>query len=531
MEYVIGFCIACLLIVIISVVRKDGTPASGNTVPSHGQAKKVTKSTNIFPCVKHVGVNTPDNTRDEIAQWLKIGDRLVLVPDKDNSVDPNSVKVYTLKGKFIGHIEKKMSAFVCQNISHASSCKVHKISMEEESFVDALINFSLYESKQPDFITDENKDPWVETEPVSKDISSFPCVKYVAVKGIYYRKPEEIYAAQSLSPGDPLILVLEPGNPVDRNAVKVCTREGFHIGYVEADMSDFVRRNLSHVSSCKVKKVSKHEIPFIDATIHFTKEKHEQPGFIPVNLQVTPADRLRDMRFNIKRDYRYRRVPLSVVGTFEEPREAIAKARALKEGDKVILKKAEYSEIFPYRLDVYTEDGTMIGFACGINSHEVYELFDKIHTVLVESSLDTYSHQSLFLYVFFPDDLKWVSTYPSEDIIGFVGPYPQLRLADSIKRTDTAKALEMALPIADKEKGIDAKFLCCQCYRLLKDYKLERDMILRILDRIDTIAPDDISNNEYRILKNRASEIMKRLDTVESRLNSKSKKKNNQGIA
>ena len=96
---------------------------------------------------------------------------------------------------------------------------------------------------------------------------------------------------------------------------------------------------------------------------------------------------------------------------------------------------------------------------------------------------------------------------------------------DQIKRTDTAKALEIAVPIADKENGIDAKFLCCQCYRLLKDYDSEREMILRILNYIQNLKPEDVSENEYISITQRMPEMKKRLATVESRLESKSKKK------
>lgn len=358
---------------------------------------------------------------------------------------------------------------------------------------------------------------------------SFPCTRHIEVKGTYYRSKSEISSARDLNVGERLVLIPDPENSVDPNAVKVYTIKGVHIGYVPASEAQFVKSNISHVSSCKVTKVSDHEVPFIEAVINFSALECKQPEFIPDVLQVSPADRLRDMTYGIDRDYKYRRVALSVDGVFEQSKEAIAKARGLQKGDKVVLKKADPSEFYPYRIDVFAEDGTFIGFAYNILAQEVYELFEKIHTVIVESPLDATSNGTIFLYVFFPDELKWREKPAGISVsisCGYSGPYPQLAAAETIKRTDTSKALEIALPIAECEKGINAKFLCCQCYRLQKDYESERKMILKILDRINTISPDEISRNEYMQMKQRTQEMMKRLDTVESRLRSKSNKKN-----
>lgn len=359
--------------------------------------------------------------------------------------------------------------------------------------------------------------------------SSLPCVKEMEVKGIYYRTIDEKAAARDVEVGDTLILEVEPDNPVDPNAVKVLTLEGVHIGYVQWDIAQFVKDNISHVKSCTVTKATRHEIPYIHASISFSASECKQQNIIAEELRVSPEDKMRDLTLGIRKDYKYRYIGSLVDGTYELPYESIQKARALRQGDKVVLKKPlEESEYYPYRLDVYTEDDCMIGFMYGEFIQDQFELFDEIYTTIVDSPLDTYGHGQLFVKTYLPENKKRVESTPGISVnmtFGYRGPYPQLREAEDLKRIDPEKALDIALPIAEKEKGITAKFLCCQIYRLRKDYESEREMILKILERINSIKPDEISRNDFASLKGQGPTMTKRLATVESRLNSKSRKK------
>lgn len=377
-----------------------------------------------------------------------------------------------------------------------------------------------------------------------KSTPSFPCVRQMEVKGTFYRSNDEKAAARFVEVGNTLVLVPEPDNPVSPNAIKVCTIEGDHIGYVNKEISKFVGDNLSHVASCKVTKVSADDIPFITAVIKFSPLTCKQPEFIKKELRVRPERKLRDLakmedpstkdenvsRKNELPDYKFSTAVGLVEGTYELPKDVVNKAKSLRQGDKLVLMKPEPMQFYPNRLDVYTEDKTMIGFIYGNNpmARNIYNIFDKIHSAIVESPMDAYSHGNLGIRVFYPEGCEGKQNDPGISISiiqEFTGPYPQLGYVDQIKRTDTAKALEIAVPIADKENGIDAKFLCCQCYRLLKDYDSEREMILRILNYIQNLKPEDVSENEYISITQRMPEMKKRLATVESRLESKSKKK------
>ena len=110
---------------------------------------------------------------------------------------------------------------------------------------------------------------------------------------------------------------------------------------------------------------------------------------------------------------------------------------------------------------------------------------------------------------------------------GYFGPYPQLYEADSIKRSNTERALELALSVANYENGIDARFICCQCYRLLKDYQSEEQMIIQIIEFIQKSDIRYMSPSTFHLLKRRMPEILKRLSTVQTRLASQAKKNRN----
>lgn len=375
-----------------------------------------------------------------------------------------------------------------------------------------------------------NKNKQVKFNEPAKNLSkpTFPCVKNTEVKGTFYRSRLDISAARFLEVGDRLILVPELENAYDTNAVKICTVKGAHIGYVQSDLSKFVKDNLSHVSDCRVTKISKHEIPFINASIHFSSIECQQPEFIPKRFQVSAEDELINLVSTEKFDsldvfdkkITVKEINLQVEGIYERDVEIIKKTKSLKKGDKVNLKKAVRNEYLPDRLDVYTEDGTLIGYICQLDKEHLFELYEKIVNASVISPIKGYNTETITISVILSED----ENYSSLIHIG-CGPYPQLRYADSIKREDTGTALEIALPIAEKEKGINAKFLCCQCYRLIKDYESEKEMIIRIINRIDSISDEEISPIDYYVMKKRVPEILKRLNTVESRIQSKLKKR------
>lgn len=360
-----------------------------------------------------------------------------------------------------------------------------------------------------------------------------PTTRFFSVKGLKYRDQDAINEAQYLDDGDTLILVPEPNNSVDPYAVRVITLNGTHIGYVPASDSYFVTQNIDYIEYCRVTNVSSHEIPFIDAVLKISPNRRKQPEFIKKELQVTPKDEMRDLALGRSSEYDYTTCITIVEGTYELQKDILAKAKALQQGDKLILKKPEPMEYYPNRLDLYTNEGYFIGFIYGYTAQNIYSEFDKIHLVSVESPMDAHDHGKLGIRIYFTKGTDLSKSNPGISInivTEFKGPYPQLGYVDQIKRTDTEKALGIALPIAEKENGIDAKFLCCQCYRLQKDYESERMMILKILDYIVNLKPGDVSPSDYFLIKNRLPEITKRLNTVDSRLASKTKKNHNNSL-
>lgn len=344
------------------------------------------------------------------------------------------------------------------------------------------------------------------------------------VKGTFYRSQREISEARSLDKGDTLILQTEQNNKFSNSAVQVLSINGICIGYVEKAYSRIVSENIDRIKTCRVVRVSSHEVPYIDGEICFSENKCLQPSIIPKEFQISPEDNMNNMASGNFIHSDYRQIGIAVTGVYEQSREAIAKARNLRQGDNLILKKIEPTKYFPYRIDVYTEDDTMLGFLYPHRLKSLYENFDKIIRVAVDSPLDSCGSASLFIRIFFPNGICLHDDY----CIGphYIGSYPQLQEANVLKRTDPASALDIALKIADIEKGIDAKFLCCQCYRILKDYESEEKMILSIIDTIDRLTTDDYDPHECIILKNRKKpEMEKRLSVVRSRINSRNRKK------
>ena len=65
------------------------------------------------------------------------------------------------------------------------------------------------------------------------------------VKGTIYRSKKDISRAEKLKVGESVLLIKEPDNEHDHTAVKVCTLDGHHIGYVPAYLSSEVTNIMS----------------------------------------------------------------------------------------------------------------------------------------------------------------------------------------------------------------------------------------------------------------------------------------------
>lgn len=351
-----------------------------------------------------------------------------------------------------------------------------------------------------------------------------PCTIAFEVKGTNFRTDSEIQAARFLEKGDTLILVPEPDNAVDPNAVKVYNINGVHIGYVQKNLSAFVFERIDHVESCKVKKVSKHDIPFIDVELKISASQKAQPDFIPKEYQITAEDQMLSLgtpRYSEIKNSAYGYAIRTVKGTYELSNQSITRAKALVQGERIVLKKIEPTKYFPNRIDIYTKDNICVGYISDRLGSDLYTHFEEIKEVFVDMPMSESDYNHFAIRIIIPETIEKECTpfgITTSIISEYDGPYPELAEADSIKRTDTEKALQLILPIAHKERGIEAKFMCCQCYRLLKDYESEERMIQKIIHTIETIDKNFVSPNMYWSLKRSLPIMQKRLNTVQTRL-------------
>lgn len=345
------------------------------------------------------------------------------------------------------------------------------------------------------------------------------------IRGIYYRSKREIAAARMCAIGDTLILEPEADNEFDKNAVKVYTMEGFHIGYIEAKYSKIVSSNINHISKCRITRVSKHEIPYIDIEICFSSERIVQPNFIPTDFQCGPEDIIRNIGLKSLDSYKYRSVYLMIEGLYELDRTTIAKARACKKGDKIVIKKGQCDEYYPYRLDFYLPDGTFIGHAENFGTPEVYTLFDNIVDVIVKSPISKQTCYRIGVYVFFPSKLKCAEYIQQIDRLPhYKCAYPEIQVAQNIRTSEPNAALDILLPIVKKEKGIDAKIECIACYYTLRNWAARIDMIRMTLQHIESLTEEDLPIDQLRYINGYVPTLLKQLDFSQKRLESQVKK-------
>ena len=349
----------------------------------------------------------------------------------------------------------------------------------------------------------------------------------VAVKGISYRTPDEIFAARMCNVGDTVVLLPEPCNKIDSYAVKVMTMEGFHIGYVSAEYSKLVSSNIEHIAKCVIVRATKHDIPFIYLRIEFSAGAVKQSTFIKKEYQCGPEDKMRNLSTKPIDSYDYRRVLLFIQDLYERDRAVIAKARACRKGDKIILKKGVCDELYPYRIDAYLSDGTYLGYVEDFGRKEVYTLFDNIVDVFVDYPISSETAYRLGIRVIFPNNLKCpTDCLPSNGIsFHYGGNYPEVAKAREIRRSDPLAALDMLMPIVEQEKGIEAHLECVACYYQLKEWESRIAIIQKMLDRIDSLNEEDLPPPMLRQNLIEANKLMKQLEFSQKRLEAQNKKR------
>ena len=350
----------------------------------------------------------------------------------------------------------------------------------------------------------------------------------VKVKGTSYRSIDEIAAARMCDVGDTMILEPEPENEVDPNAIKVYTIEGAHIGYVESAYAPLVNLGIKHIKSCVISKYISHEVPYIYLKIEFSKNEAQQPQFIKKEYQCTAEDKIRQLRTKPIESYQYNSRSMAVQDLYERSREVIAKARACRSGDKIILRKGESSEAYPERIDVYLADGTYLGHGHVRDSKDIYRHFDEIVDTIVDAPISKETSDRLIVRVIFPagidlfdKSLPFISTTHGSF---YDGAYQEVRMTRDIRRTDPAAALDILLPIAEKERGYEASEECIACYYQLKMWQERIDIIRKTIDRIDNLTEADLPKFDLMLARQEIPVLSKQLDFSMKRLESQQKK-------
>lgn len=362
----------------------------------------------------------------------------------------------------------------------------------------------------------------------AQQLESLPESIDVKVKGTSYRSFDEIAAARMCDVGESMILKPEPDNEVDPNAIKVFTMEGYHIGYVEAPYASVVKSNIKQIKRCVISKRTNQEIPYINLHIDFSENELEieQPGFIKKEYQCSPEDMMRNLASGNLGPYQYRSELLCVQDLYERSRKTIAKARACRKGDKIVLKKGDTNELYPDRIDIYLSDNTYLGYADDFSRAQVYALFDNVVDAFVDHPISADRPERFGVRVIFPAELKYTECYPKSDgsYHYYKGNYQEVKLASTIRQTDPVAALEILLPIVERERGIEASKVCIACYYQLKMWQERIDLIQKMINRIDNLTEEDLPKHELMIARLEIPKLNKQLDFSIKRLESQQKK-------
>lgn len=208
-----------------------------------------------------------------------------------------------------------------------------------------------------------------------------------------------------------------------------------------------------------------------------------------------------------------------VKGLKYRPKTNIEYAMRMKLGTYIELDHDNDNEYDEHAIKVYAGGFSFIGYVEKELSQKVHEYLYEIKDCRVISKSND-SIPIIKARVYFEESpyLKQIK----KDLEETSGDLDILNEADRLKRTETDKALEMALPIAEKDYDMRGKFICCQCYREKKDYQSELVMVNRLLSTMESRAPEGIPVNDFY---DKYDTIVRRKNTVISRIESIKRKK------
>ena len=240
-------------------------------------------------------------------------------------------------------------------------------------------------------------------------------------------------------------------------------------------------------------------------------------------MQISPTNHL--INPLQKQQSKYERTFALISWTKFLPSDSQVILNELSQGDELQLNHNPTSNI-PYCVDVYKGD-VFLGHVSGFNAINVFKAVSLPHKCIVSNPITKYNVGGGF-EVFFEGATDDVEPTEEEKRIlkNFQREYfDEYREAQKLINEDPQKALDILLPLVEQERELDVKHLCCRCYRKLKQYDKEKEMVERILHYIENV-PDDIAPEEVVIAIRESKEIYEsRLAYDEKMIASKNKRK------
>lgn len=228
-----------------------------------------------------------------------------------------------------------------------------------------------------------------------------------------------------------------------------------------------------------------------------------------------------------------KKVNFAVKGTSYRSQADINAARNVRVGDELTLIHEAYNDYDSFAMMVLTSDGHHIGYVEKKYSMCFFAYKDKIYKCIVSKVTNDdvpfiYANAFLPFDARVPDDDLKVKKMTSKE-----GQYigngvtvkitterslahetnPDLELAEKLKYSEPEKAVEIFLSCAAKESGLYSLHQACFCYRKMKAYDKEKELIQQII----AVCKDE-GKEEY------IPEYESRLKSVEYYINKQNEK-------
>lgn len=345
-----------------------------------------------------------------------------------------------------------------------------------------------------------------------------------ALKGLSYRDSRSISAARLLDVGDVVILELDPTNEYDEFAIKVLTRPGVFIGYIDRKFTKMLSMKFGYISA-EVNAVKHSEIPFIDIRISINEAPISQPSIVNNPKEMSPNERMMILENIVKSSNSiygaipngYQQYGFKISWIEELPRENVLRAKLCQIGEPLKL-VVQIPSRYPGRIEVYTSDDVLIGF---IDEETNNGLAEHIKSIIGASIHRFDGLDQAFGILYIPLDIPLVE--PIGDFLDY--PFKEVGEAAYIAKEDPILALDMIQYAVDHEKSLYAKELALKCYWHLKDWENRKKIALRMLDAIESLSSDEVSAFTFQYLKKRKrEELIKIIDTCNKKLQPKKKK-------